>query len=113
VPVAGQTPTRIHLVDSASVTWTSGASYPDPNDPTKLVRDVQAHAAPTILSVPATANPGAFQFAHGLASAPNAVAIVMTSLGGIFLDSATVKFDGTYVYLFATDGGVTCDLLIW
>jgi hypothetical protein len=45
MPVAGQTPTRIHLVDSTSVTWVQiGAAYPDPNDPTKLVRDVQAFA---------------------------------------------------------------------
>ena len=45
MPVAGQTPTRIHLVDSTSVTWVQiGSAYPDPNDPTKLVRDVQAFA---------------------------------------------------------------------
>jgi hypothetical protein len=113
VPVAGQQPTRIHLIDSESVTWQQiGAAYPDPNDPTYLVRDVKAHARPTILSVPATANPGPFQFAHGLSSAPNAIAIVMTSLGGIYLNPPT-KFDATDVYLFATDGGVSCDLLVW
>jgi hypothetical protein len=44
MPVAGQTPTRIHLIDSESVTWESGAAYVDPNDATKLVRDVHAHA---------------------------------------------------------------------
>jgi hypothetical protein len=45
MPVAGQQPTRIHLVDSESVTWeVVGTAYPDPNDPTYLVRDVKAHA---------------------------------------------------------------------
>lgn len=43
MPVAGQTPTRVHLIDSESVKWESGAAYVDPNDPTKLVRDVHAH----------------------------------------------------------------------
>ncbi len=42
--VLGQSPTRIHLEDSESVSWEQiGAAYPDPNDPTKLVRDVKAH----------------------------------------------------------------------
>jgi len=32
-------------MDSGSVVWEQiGAAYPDPNDPTKLVRDVRAHA---------------------------------------------------------------------
>jgi hypothetical protein len=112
MPVAGQTPTRIHLIDSDSVTWEQvGAAYADPNDPTKLVRDVKAHAKPTILSVPATANPGAFQIAHGLGRAPSAVSIVATSDGIIRLNAP--KFDATYVYLSASDGGLTCDLLLW
>lgn len=44
MPVLGQIPTRIHLEDSATVTWTASAAYPDPNDPSALVRDVQAEA---------------------------------------------------------------------
>lgn len=48
MPVPGQQPTRIHLMDSESVTWeVIGAAYPDPNDPTMLVRDVKAHAPRT------------------------------------------------------------------
>lgn len=44
MPVAGQQPTRLHLEDSESVFWgVVGSPYPDPNDPTKLVRDVKAH----------------------------------------------------------------------
>ena len=110
--VAGQQPTRIHLEDSESITWEQiGSPYLDPNDPTKLVRDVKAHVHPTILSVAATTNPGAFQIAHGLSSAPIAVSIVATSDGIIRLNGA--KFDATYVYLSASDQGVTCDLLLW
>jgi hypothetical protein len=113
VAVAGQTPTRLHLIDSDSVTWeVIGSAYPDPNDPTKLVRDVKAHAKPTIASVPATANPGPFQIAHGLGRVPNAVSIVMTSDAIIRLQTPT-KYDATYVYLSASDSGVTCDLLLW
>jgi hypothetical protein len=66
---------------------------------------------PTIVSVPATANPGAFQIAHGLGRAPSAVSIVATSDGIIRLNAP--KFDATYVYLSASDGGLTCDLLLW
>ena len=45
MPVAGQFPTRIHLMDSESVHWEKvGAPYPDPNDPNFLVQDVKAHA---------------------------------------------------------------------
>ncbi len=100
-------------MDSESVTWEQiGASYLDPNDPTKLVRDVKAHAHPTVVSVPATANPGNFQIAHGLGAVPVAVAIAMTSAGAIWMQMPT-KWDATYVYLTASDGGLTCDLLLW
>lgn len=48
--VAGQTPTRVHLIDSETIKWEQiGASYPDPNDPTKLVRDVKAHEVEFLL----------------------------------------------------------------
>jgi len=44
MPVLGQFPTEIHLVDTATVTWTAGAPYPDPNFPDYAVRDVMANA---------------------------------------------------------------------
>jgi len=42
MPVLGQFPTEIHLVDTDIVKWTAGADYPDPNFPNFAVRDVTA-----------------------------------------------------------------------
>jgi hypothetical protein len=45
MPVSGQTPVRTHWEDSESVTFEKiGSPYTDPNDSTKLVQDVMAHA---------------------------------------------------------------------
>src|SRR5215831_684697 len=58
MPVAGQTPTEVHLNDatpaapagSVNVKWQSGAPYADPNNPVQSVRDVSAYvAAPTLV----------------------------------------------------------------
>jgi hypothetical protein len=69
VPVAGQTPTRIHLIDSDSVTWEQiGASYVDPNDPTKLVRDVEAHAILDVNGNPISVRPN---YSDTTPAAPN------------------------------------------
>jgi len=49
---------------------------------------------------------GNFTVAHGLGSAPLAVAIAMTSGGQIWLQSPT-GYDATNLYLVASDAGVT------
>jgi hypothetical protein len=97
---------------AATRTLTQGAGFEVSTDATDYWTFANfGPAPPTILSVPATANPGPFQIAHGLGRAPSAVSIVATSDGFIRLNAP--KFDATYVYLSASDGGLTCDLLLW
>ena len=55
---------------------------------------------------------GNFTIPHGLAHAPTAVVIRMTSGGLIWLQSPT-HFDATNIYLVASDGGVTGEAEIW
>ena len=91
MPVLGQTPTEVHLnattpstpEGAATVEFQAGDAYPDPNDPTKQVRDVSAYVP---LFIGATESPEA----DGVAGAVPAPAAE---------DAATGKFlkaDGTW-----------------
>jgi hypothetical protein len=42
MPVLGQFPTKVHLIDTDTVKWTAGAAYQDPNFPDYAVRDTTA-----------------------------------------------------------------------
>lgn len=44
MPVLGQFPTRIHLIDTSTVKWTAGPAYQDPNFPDYAIRDTTATA---------------------------------------------------------------------
>jgi hypothetical protein len=87
------------------------------NDTKRLYRDngaawddVTRTAAANLAAAPSA--PGNFQLAHGLSAAPEHVAIQMTSPGGIWFQTPTL-FDGTYVYLVASDAGVTAQILVF
>jgi hypothetical protein len=54
----------------------------------------------------APASGGNFTVAHGLAATPSAALVMMTSDGGIWFQSPTM-FDGTNLYLTASDAGIT------
>lgn len=56
--------------------------------------------------------PGNFQVAHGLGRVPTAGIIQMTSSGTIWFQSP-LMYDGTNLYLVASDGGVTAKILVW
>jgi hypothetical protein len=55
--------------------------------------------------------PGNFQVAHGLDAVPTSVIIVMTSPGAIWLNGAQPP-DAIYVYLVASDAGVTANVIV-
>ncbi len=69
---------------------------------TKLYGQVAASAAA----------PGNFSVAHGLGRAPRAALLRMTSSGAIWWQSPT-DLDATYLYLVASDAGVTAKIIIW
>lgn len=52
---------------------------------------------------------GAFEVAHGLNYTPRAAQIAMTSLGSIVFQAAK-RFDATYLYLVASEAGLTADV---
>ena len=56
--------------------------------------------------------PGNFTIAHGMGATPTAVVIRMTSDAAIWLQSP-IGFDGTNLYLVASDGGITGEVEIW
>ncbi len=56
--------------------------------------------------------PGNFTLQHFLGRTPVGAAIQMTSAGAIWFQSATM-YDGTNLYLVASDAGVTARILIW
>src|SRR5271163_2908627 len=58
-----------------------------------------------------TIQPGNFQVAHGLNATPASVIIEMTAGGNVWFQP--VKFDNTYVYLAASDAGLTGYLVIY
>ena len=68
---------------------------------------------PTTISLSASvpAGGGNFQVAHTLGVTPVAAIIQMTSGGSIYFQ--TSRYDGTYLYLTASDGGITGDALVW
>jgi hypothetical protein len=75
------------------------------------VTDALNLAAPaTILSVTAAA-PGAFSVAHDLSSVPSRIEILMISSGVIW--AQTPAFDGTNVYLEASDSGVIAKISVY
>jgi hypothetical protein len=57
-------------------------------------------------------DPGPFQVAHTLGSAPTEVLLRMTSAGIIRFQSPT-RWDDTYIYLVASDGGLTGKAEAW
>ena len=59
----------------------------------------------------APSSPGAFQVAHGQAATPLLVTIEMTSGGSIWFQ--TTRYDATYIYLVASDSGITGKARIW
>lgn len=64
---------------------------------------------PTIVAL-APSLPGAFIVAHGFGATPKVVVINMNSGGGIYFQNT--PYDGTNLYLVATDGGVTGNAVI-
>jgi hypothetical protein len=65
-------------------------------------------AATSILGIVAVApsSGGNFTEAHGLSAPPSAALVMMTSDGGIWFQSPAM-FDGTNLYLTASDAGIT------
>jgi hypothetical protein len=64
------------------------------------------------LSVDVTAPaPGNFSIPHGLGQVPKLALIEMTSDGSIYF--TPVRYDGTNLYLTATDTGVTAKIYVW
>jgi hypothetical protein len=51
-------------------------------------------------------NAGNFQVAHGLSSIPSRIRILLSSAGSIWAQTPT-SWDSTYVYLTASDTGLT------
>lgn len=72
--------------------------------------DMTRVAAATLSAAPSA--PGNFSLAHGLSAAPYSVSIQMTSAGGIWFQSPTM-WDGTNVYLVASDEGITAQILVF
>ena len=64
----------------------------------------------TVAAAPAAA--GNFTLAHGLGRAPQHAIVMMTSSGAIWFQSPTL-FDGTNLYLVASDAGVTAKVVVW
>lgn len=67
--------------------------------------------APTSVVVDTTA-PGNYTVAHGLVTTPSAVTFEMTSGGQIWFQSPT-RYDGTNLYLVASDAGLTGFAMCW
>ena len=67
---------------------------------------VPAAAGVNSVAIPSTSAPGNFTLAHGLGTTPSAVVVSMTAGGAIWLQSPT-GFDGTNLYLVASDAGLT------
>ena len=74
-------------------------------------------AGPLNLEGPATTlgvtpgAPGAFSLPHGLSSPPSRIEILMISAGAIWVQ--TPAFDGTNIYLEASDAGVMAKILVY
>ena len=105
--------------------WITDAAYPDPNNPTKSVRDLVpevpnpgasalgAQSIATIVELNlAPGAPGNFTVAHGLGTTPKFAIIQMTSGGQIWLQSPT-SFDATNLYLAASDASATAIAAVW
>ncbi len=58
------------------------------------------------------AAPGDFSVAHGLGRVPKGASIRMTSSGAVWWQSST-GMDSTYLYLVASDAGVTAKITVW
>jgi len=71
-------------------------------EPTKLYGQVSA----------APGAPGNFSLPHRLGRTPVGALVQMTSSGAIWFQSGTM-YDGTNLYLVASDAGVTAKVLLW
>lgn len=67
-------------------------------------------AAPLEIAL-APSSPGNFKVAHGLSSKPKVVLLQMTSGGQIWFQAT--RYDATYIYLVASDAGVTGYAEVW
>jgi hypothetical protein len=74
-------------------------------------REPPSSGSPHLVQIEAPQS-GNFNVAHGLGCYPSAVAVQMTSLGFITLQSPKA-YDATNVYLIASDSKLTAELLIW
>ncbi len=81
---------------------TSATQVVDVQDATKIFGQVAA----------APSASGNFTLAHLLGRAPKGAVIQMTSSGAIWFQSPTM-YDGTNLYLVASDAGVTAKVQIW
>jgi hypothetical protein len=81
----------------------SGGGYGDSLSPPAAAPIVPV--APILVAL-ATSAPGAFTVAHGMGAAPSAAIIQMTAGGQIWFQTP-VMYDGTYLYLIASDAGLT------
>lgn len=68
---------------------------------------ISAASAPTAVAIPSTSAPGNFTLAHGLGRTPHAVLIEMTAGGAIWFQTSPARYDGTNLYLVASDAGLT------
>jgi hypothetical protein len=66
---------------------------------------------PAAILAATPSGPGTFSIPHGLSAAPSAISVLMTSSGAIWAQSPA--FDGTNVYLEASDAGVTATVNVY
>lgn len=97
-PAAGSLGRLYFATDTLHIFYDNGTSWDD-------VTPNAAISSVTLVSLAPSA-PGNFSTAHGLAAAPAAVVIQMTSGGQIWLQSTT-GYDATNIYAEASDGGIT------
>jgi hypothetical protein len=97
-PAAGSLGRLYFATDTLHIFYDNGTSWDDVT-PNSAISSVSAVAL-------APSAPGDFTVVHGLAGAPAAVVIQMTSGGQIWLQSPT-GYDGTNIYAIASDAGVT------
>jgi len=80
-------------------------------DPTHVTAVANATKIYGRLAVTAAAA-GSFSFAHNLGRIPLGVAVYMTSGGALWFQPANL-FDATYLYLVASDVGITASIQVW
>lgn len=101
----GSPPAEIN--GAANLTLTAGSGcllYFDGTNWWGILFDSGSAARKEIALAPSA--PGNFTVAHGLGATPSYALIQMTSGGAIWFQSAT-RYDGTNLYLVASDAGIT------